>query len=97
MATFIDHQKAFISLFNQTARYHKRHKVFEDFVSCSVIALENRLQFSEAREQKYLRIVSGYESKRLARTVLIFTERSDQLSRATDRVPGLPASPGYAQ
>ncbi|WP_250393654.1 plasmid SOS inhibition protein A, partial [Escherichia coli] len=35
--------------------------------------------------------------KRLARTVLIFTERSDQLSRATDRVPGLPASPGYAQ
>ncbi|EOC3269977.1 hypothetical protein ACI258_005166, partial [Salmonella enterica subsp. enterica serovar Montevideo] len=35
--------------------------------------------------------------KRLARTVLIFTERSDQLSRATDRVPGLPASPGYVQ
>ncbi|SQP41187.1 Uncharacterised protein [Escherichia coli] len=37
------------------------------------------------------------EGKRLARTVLIFTERSDQLSRATDRVPGLPANPGYAQ
>ena len=35
--------------------------------------------------------------KRLARSVLIFTESSDQLSRATDRVPGLPASPGYAQ
>ncbi|WP_252342392.1 GTP-binding protein [Escherichia coli] len=35
--------------------------------------------------------------KRLARTVLIFTESSDQLSRATDRVPDLPASPGYAQ
>ena len=33
------------------------------------------------------------ESKRLVRTVLIFTESSDQLSRATDRVPGLPASP----
>ncbi len=28
--------------------------------------------------------------KRLVRTVLIFTESSDQLSRATDRVPGLP-------
>ncbi|HHW1464170.1 TPA: SAM-dependent DNA methyltransferase, partial [Escherichia coli] len=26
MTTFIDHQKAFILLFNQTARYHKRHK-----------------------------------------------------------------------
>ncbi|WP_250542977.1 DUF4376 domain-containing protein, partial [Escherichia coli] len=37
------------------------------------------------------------KGKRLARTVLIFTESSDQLSRATDRVPGLPASPGYVQ
>ncbi|MDI0734546.1 DUF2586 domain-containing protein, partial [Escherichia coli] len=34
------------------------------------------------------------KGKRLTRTVLIFTESSDQLSRATDRVPGLPASPG---
>ena len=39
----------------------------------------------------------GYGRKRLVRTVLIFTESSDQLSRATDRVPGLPASPGYVQ
>lgn len=39
MAGFIDHEKAFISLFNQTARYHHRHKVFEDFVSCSVIGV----------------------------------------------------------
>ncbi|MGT5804585.1 hypothetical protein ACRWX8_24370, partial [Escherichia coli] len=35
-----------------------------------------------------------HKGKRLVRTVLIFTESSDQLSRATDRVPGLPASPG---
>ncbi len=42
--------------------------------------------------------ISGQvKGKRLARTVLIFTESSDQLSRATDRVPDLPASPGYAQ
>ncbi|EOT2390596.1 IS66-like element accessory protein TnpA [Escherichia coli] len=38
-----------------------------------------------------------FNCKRLVRTVLIFTESSDQLSRATDRVPGLPASPGYVQ
>ncbi len=38
-----------------------------------------------------------FTGKRLVRTVLIFTESSDQLSRATDRVPGLPASPGYVQ
>ena len=46
-------------------------------------------------QQKGLRVQN--RGKRLARTVLIFTERSEQLSRATDRVPGLPASPGYVQ
>lgn len=40
---------------------------------------------------------SDANRKRLVRTVLIFTESSDQLSRATDRVPGLPASLGYVQ
>ncbi len=40
---------------------------------------------------------TSHNRKRLVRTVLIFTESSDQLSRATDRVPGLPASPGYVQ
>ncbi len=42
-------------------------------------------------------LVLQKKRKRLVRTVLIFTESSDQLSRATDRVPGLPASPGYVQ
>ncbi|MCO7847666.1 hypothetical protein NI813_28165, partial [Escherichia coli] len=42
-------------------------------------------------------IAAIIRGKRLVRTVLIFTESSDQLSRATDRVPGLPASPGYVQ
>ena len=42
-------------------------------------------------------MIDPHPRKRLVRTVLIFTESSDQLSRATDRVPGLPASPGYVQ
>lgn len=46
---------------------------------------------------KNKRVTVMHNRKRLARTVLIFTESSDQLSRVTDRVPGLPASPGYAQ
>jgi predicted AAA+ superfamily ATPase len=60
-------KKAFISLFNQTARYHHRHQVFEDFISCSVIALQNALSFCEKREQKYLRIVARYEKKDVVR------------------------------
>lgn len=61
MKNVIDHEKAFLSLFGQTARYYRRHQVFEDFISCSVIALENRLQYSEKREQKYLQIAARYE------------------------------------
>ncbi|MBE5254068.1 SAM-dependent DNA methyltransferase [Mixta mediterraneensis] len=61
MKKIINHEKAFLSLFSRTARYHRRPQVFEDFISCSVIALENRLQFCEKREQKYLRIVSRYK------------------------------------
>ncbi|AXF77440.1 N-6 DNA methylase [Erwinia tracheiphila] len=61
MKNMIDHEKAFLSLFNQTARYYPRHRVFEDFISCSVIAFQNGLQFCDKREQKYLKIVAGYK------------------------------------
>lgn len=67
MPGMINHEKAFVKLFSQTARYHHRFKVFGDFISCSVIALENRLHFSEVREQKYLRIVGGYEKEDVTR------------------------------
>ncbi len=52
------------------------------------------IEVMDSRKEVRIRLIN---SKRLARTVLIFTESSDQLSRATDRVPGLPASPGYVQ
>ncbi|GDK50507.1 transcriptional regulator [Escherichia coli] len=55
----------------------------------------SRLMAGESLSLKTLSDEFG--GKRLVRTVLIFTESSDQLSRATDRVPGLPASPGYVQ
>lgn len=67
MNSVINHEKAFISLFNQIARYHHRHQVFEDFISCSVIALQNGLQFCEKREEKYMRIVSRYEKEDMQR------------------------------
>ncbi|EAA5574509.1 hypothetical protein FZX08_24430 [Escherichia coli] len=60
----------------------------------------NKSSFADGFFMPVQDVIPPYEQmyrKRLARTVLIFTEKSDQLSRATDRVPGLPASPGYAQ
>ncbi len=39
------HEKEFISLFNSIARGTRRLQVFTDFISCSVIAIQNGLQF----------------------------------------------------
>ncbi|MCX8967026.1 SAM-dependent DNA methyltransferase [Erwinia psidii] len=79
MNGIVTHQKAFISLFNQTARYHKRHRVFEDFISCGVIALENRLRFCQKREQKYLNIISRYEKPDVERLAQLLAHVVDGL------------------
>ncbi len=55
------------------------------------------VKFRDDALKEWLKLDKTIQRKRLVRTVLIFTESSDQLSRATDRVPGLPASPGYVQ
>ncbi|MBE7751334.1 hypothetical protein GC330_00420 [Yersinia pestis] len=81
MSGFINHEKAFISLFNETARYHRRTKVFEDFVSCSVIALENRLCFNQKREDKYLQIIKGYEKADLSRIAQLLALVSVSMSK----------------
>ncbi|MCU7001840.1 hypothetical protein N4758_20215, partial [Escherichia coli] len=50
---------------------------------CSL--LQKRAHFDSFKHLIFIRGLLA--SKRLVRTVLIFTESSDQLSRATDRVP----------
>ncbi|MDH2124309.1 SAM-dependent DNA methyltransferase [Pantoea agglomerans] len=59
----IEYKKAFLKLFQVTATYHKRHKVFEDFVSCSAIALHNGVRFDQELENRYLSIIAGYEKE----------------------------------
>lgn len=61
--TSANHRKAFLALFNATARYHHRHKVFEDFVSCAAIALHNGVVHDAGLEKKYLSITAGYEKE----------------------------------
>lgn len=61
--TSVNHRKAFLALFNATPRYHHRHKVFEDFVSCAAIALHNGVVHDAGLEKKYLSITAGYEKE----------------------------------
>lgn len=72
-----------------------KHKINHDVFEPYPAALHG--QFDSISMFYLLHCLPGNICKRLVRTVLIFTESSDQLSRATDRVPGLPASPGYVQ
>ena len=64
--------REFISLFNQTARYHHRYKVFADFVTVSGIALHNAAAFDQELEQQYLDIVKQYEKDDVMRFPRLF-------------------------
>lgn len=62
MATSATHTQQFLSLFNETARYHRRQQVFRDFVTLAAIALHNGIHFDKALEQEYRDIVRQYEA-----------------------------------
>lgn len=67
--TLINHRYAFLKIFNTTARYHHRHKVFEDFVSCAAIALHNGVGHDAELEKQYLSIIAGYKKEDVTRMV----------------------------
>ncbi|MEQ2024924.1 N-6 DNA methylase [Xenorhabdus szentirmaii] len=73
MASRTDHQKEFISLFKQTARYQTRYQVFRDFCNCAMAALHNKHCFSEALEQYYLKTINKYERADVDRIVQLFS------------------------
>ncbi|HFU7594079.1 TPA: hypothetical protein ACH7A2_004955, partial [Escherichia coli] len=79
----------FVSVLRQRFQFFC-HPQFIDF-PVELFLIHHKPQFI-IKPGNGLLIPSGrLTGKRLVRTVLIFTESSDQLSRATDRVPGLPA------
>jgi len=67
-----DPKKAFIRLFNETARYHHRGRVFEDLIFCASISLENAWLKSDELEQEYLEVIGRYEPDDVARFPQLF-------------------------
>jgi len=61
MATSTNHSKQFLSLFNVTARYHHRQRVFRDFITLAAISLHNSINFDEGLEQAYMDTIRHYE------------------------------------
>lgn len=60
-------RKQLIKLFNSIAPYHRREKVFDDFVTVSAIAINNQCRFDPEMEERYLDIISGYEKEDVSR------------------------------
>ena len=56
-------RKRFVSLFNDTARYHHRYEVFRDFIMMSGISLHNAVAMSDDLESEYMQIVGRYKKE----------------------------------
>jgi type I restriction-modification system DNA methylase subunit len=63
-------EREFIDLFGETARYRNRWEVFQDFVTCSALALRNAIPQDPELEKEYLDIVGKYKKEDVYR----FTE-----------------------
>ena len=62
MQSNVERIKHLSKLFNEIAYYHRRDKVFNDFVSLAAIAIHNnRAMFCQDLEQRYLSIIGQYE------------------------------------
>ncbi|GAM66352.1 possible type I restriction enzyme M subunit [Vibrio sp. JCM 19236] len=59
----MNYKKEFEKLFKQTAPYHHRYKVWDDFVTCYALALHNSVNFDQELEDKYLKIINQYEKE----------------------------------
>lgn len=51
----------FVSLFEETARYHHRNEVFRDFAEMATLAVQNAFLRSPDLEKEYLAIVGRYQ------------------------------------
>ncbi|MBU9818381.1 hypothetical protein J1782_00540 [Rahnella sp. BCC 1045] len=74
MNIMVDHKKQFISLFNVTARYHHRHKVFRDFITLAAVSIHNGICFSDELEREYMETVRQYEAKDAERMAMLLAE-----------------------
>jgi hypothetical protein len=74
MAITANHSKQFISLFNETARYHHRQRVFRDFITLAAASIHNGICFDEKLEQEYREAIGHYEAKDAERMAQLLSE-----------------------
>ncbi|WP_255611204.1 N-6 DNA methylase [Rahnella sp. GSA61A] len=70
----VDHKKQFISIFNETARYHHRNKVFRDFITLAAASIHNGINCNDELEKEYMETVRQYEAKDAERMAMLLAE-----------------------
>lgn len=53
----------FVKCFEKVSYSHDAFKVYSDFLTMSAISISNAVNYNDAREQEYLRIIKTYEKK----------------------------------
>lgn len=67
--SYEEQKKKFCTLFNSMVFKHNHWTLFYDFVELFAIALENAVNFSQKREDRYLEIVKGYTKEELDKLI----------------------------
>lgn len=70
----VDHKKQFISIFNETARYHHRNKVFRDFITLAAASIHNGINCNDELEKEYMETVRQYEAKDAEQMAMLLAE-----------------------
>lgn len=82
-----DIRKAFLSVFDETARYHHRREVFRDFVTLSALSLAAPMSFGELaarRAREYEEIAARYKPEDMARHTRLFQLTVDVLEQGPE-------------
>ncbi len=66
MTQTTEHTRQFVKCFEKLRGRYDAFNVYSDFLAMSAIAISNAVNFNEAREQEYLRIVNKYNEKERA-------------------------------
>ncbi|NDL64238.1 N-6 DNA methylase [Acerihabitans arboris] len=74
MAILVNYKNRFISLFNETARYHHRLRVFRDFITLAAASIHNGIRFDEMLEQEYRETIRHYEATDADRMAQLLAE-----------------------
>ena len=82
-----EHTRQFVKCFERLRGRHNAFNAFSDFLAVSAISISNAVNYSEEREQEYLRIVNKYNKNEAAMLPEMFACIVAEMEPAKGEVP----------